>query len=88
MTVRQSAKWRGAISSTPGYARGDCHRIQTPHGEIQRGGESNPRKVGHEQQRGDHVDRVEKHNGRDDGHPDQNDIDEAEIGAVQAEEER
>lgn len=64
------------------------HRIQTPYGEIQRSGERNPRKVGHEQQRGDDVDRIEKHDGRDDGHPDHNDINEAEIGAVQTEEER
>ena len=34
------------------------------------------------------MDWIEKHDGRDDGQPDQNDVDEAEIGAVQAEEER
>ena len=39
--------------------------------------------MGHEQQRGDNVDGIEAHDGRDDGHLDQNDIGEAEIEPVQ-----
>jgi hypothetical protein len=63
-------------------------QIQAPHSETQRGGERNPRKVGHEQQGGDDVDRIEKHDGRYDRYPDQSDVNETETGGVQAEEER
>ncbi len=88
VTVGQSARWRWRDIVDARLCLRRRHRIETPYGEIQRGGERNPRKVGHEQQRGDDVDRIEKHDGRYDGHPDQNNVDEAEIGAVQAEEER
>ena len=62
--------------------------MQTLHSETQRGGERNPRKVGHEQQGGDDVHRTEKHDGRYDRYPDESDVNKTETGAVQAEEER
>lgn len=80
MTDGQWARWQWRDIVDARLCLRRRHRIQPPHGEIQRGGERNPRKVGHEQQRGDDVDRIEKHDGRYDGHPDQNNVDEGEIG--------
>ena len=87
VTDGQSARWQWRDIVDARLCLRRRHRIQPPHGEIRSGGERNPRKVRHEQQRGDDVDRIEKHDGRYDGHPDQNNVDEGEIGAVQAEEE-
>ena len=61
-------------------------RIEAPDRKIERSSERNPSEVRYEQQSGSHVDRPEKRDSGDDREPDEHDIDEAEIGPVQAEE--
>src|SRR4051794_648643 len=61
-------------------------RIQTPDRKIERRGECDPSKIRQEQQRASNMNREEQHDRRDNGQPDQNNVDEAEVETVQSEE--